>query len=722
MKKIININLSGRVIPIEDSAYESLQQYIESLRRYFSNEEGRDEIINDIESRIAELMNDKVRKGATSVTDEDIAEIISSMGRVEDFEEADTAETATAKEQQAAPTPEPRKKRGRLYRDTTDKILGGVGSGIANYLDVDPAVVRILLVLFGFTGTGILLYIILWAILPAKDLANYQGKRLFRNPDDKVISGVAGGLAAYFNTQAWIIRLILAAPLILNIFFGTFNGIFFAWHRDIFPNIFIMPFTGTFVLAYIILWMVLPEAKSSFEKMEMRGETVDVNRIRRNVQAEMENVKTRAQAWGEEVKTSAQQLGSRAKEFASTRGKTVAGEMVETARPAARGLLHIIGVLFKAFFIFVAGCIALSLFAGLMVIIFGGVAWWPINNFLWTSNLQKLLAWGTILFFIAVPVIAFITWLIRRVIRVRSKSHLGWVFGGLWLIGWICAIAFAVSIANDLKSYERTSTDLAMSQPPTGKLVLKVNEPEIHYTGNTWWFRGDNAGWDVTEDTMRYDNVKVRVVKSEDSAYHVTLYKYAAGSSFNDARERANNTQFSAFVQDSILNIGSGLSIDRKNKFRGQGVIVEIHVPVGKRIRFDESVVEAYHPWVIRRYERGNRNRYFNKQYKIDWDMDDYFDWDVNVDYTMDENGKLINPNKIEENKDEDADRDPNAVGGNRDSLQRIRLEQRRVRDSMDRELKKTDRELQQRRSQNLNERQGEPTTKSDMLFISLLI
>ena len=53
MKKIININLSGRVIPIEDSAYEKLQAYIESLRRYFANEESRDEIINDIESRIA---------------------------------------------------------------------------------------------------------------------------------------------------------------------------------------------------------------------------------------------------------------------------------------------------------------------------------------------------------------------------------------------------------------------------------------------------------------------------------------------------------------------------------------------------------------------------------------------------------------------------------------------------------------------------------------------
>src|SRR3954468_16165272 len=95
MKKIININLSGRVIPIEDSAYESLQRYIESLRRYFANEEGRDEIINDIESRIAELMNDKVRKGEPAITDADVEEIISSMGRVEDFEEVDT-EPSTA--------------------------------------------------------------------------------------------------------------------------------------------------------------------------------------------------------------------------------------------------------------------------------------------------------------------------------------------------------------------------------------------------------------------------------------------------------------------------------------------------------------------------------------------------------------------------------------------------------------------------------------------------
>ena len=79
MKKIININLSGRVIPIEDAAYDSLQRYIESLRRYFANEEGRDEIINDIESRIAELMNDRIKKGAACVTEYDIEQIINTM-------------------------------------------------------------------------------------------------------------------------------------------------------------------------------------------------------------------------------------------------------------------------------------------------------------------------------------------------------------------------------------------------------------------------------------------------------------------------------------------------------------------------------------------------------------------------------------------------------------------------------------------------------------------
>ena len=86
MKKVININFQGRVIPIEENAYDMLKQYVESLRKLFANEEGRDEIINDIESRIAELFGESLKKGSTCITDADVNQIIASMGRPEDFE------------------------------------------------------------------------------------------------------------------------------------------------------------------------------------------------------------------------------------------------------------------------------------------------------------------------------------------------------------------------------------------------------------------------------------------------------------------------------------------------------------------------------------------------------------------------------------------------------------------------------------------------------------
>lgn len=716
MKKIININLAGRVIPIEDSAYESLQRYIESLRRYFANEEGRDEIINDIESRIAELMNDKVRRGASAVTDADIEEIISSMGRVEDFEKEEKEETAanqqassnTYSQQQQYTRP-----RGRLYRDSSDKLLGGVCSGIANYMNFDPSVVRLLfaIVTFGGFGFGLLLYIILWIVLPEQNLDNYQGKRLFRNPDDKVIAGVAGGLGAYFNIQAWVIRLILISPLLLNIVFGTFNGIFFAWHRNIFPNVFIAPFTGTFILAYIILWIVLPEARSPFEKMEMRGEKVDVNRIRQNVQEGMGNFKNRMESWSEEVKTSAQQFSEKAKQFADTRGKEFANEVRETARPAARGIGHVLGVIFKAFFIFIAGCIVLSLFGVLIALIFGGIASWPVSDFLWTSNLQKVTAWGTLLFFITIPVIAFMTWLVRRILHVRTRGgHLGWIFGGLWVIGWVCVVTFAASIAKDLRMYEKAQPIvLPLSQPANGRLIVKVNEPEIHYSGTIWWLHDDNNGWDISDNQMKYNNVKIRVEKSDDSLYHVIVNKYSAGSSLSDVQRRAERTIFQVSSQDSILNIGSGLIIDKNSKFRGQGVIVEIEVPEGKRIRFDESVMYAYNDWVVRKPGRN-----YHWHWQSDWNEDYSIDIKPNTDYVMNENGDLVDVNKPADEINTDG-------SNNADSLQQTLREQKRIKDSIDREYNKTNRELKQKKTKRNS---GDETTTmiSDFNFSPLII
>ena len=224
MKKVININFQGRVIPIEETAYEILQKYVESLRKYFANEEGRDEIINDIEGRIAELFSDRLKKGATCITEDDVNAVIRSIGRPEDFDEAEensSGSTQTTPRQPAPGYTYANTGRGRLHRNADDKIIAGVCSGLANYLGIDPVVVRILFVVF--FGALFWVYIVLWLIVPSQSIQSSVTKRLYRSTDDKVIGGVCGGLAMYLNTQSWIPRLIFALPLLIGLISGPFN-------------------------------------------------------------------------------------------------------------------------------------------------------------------------------------------------------------------------------------------------------------------------------------------------------------------------------------------------------------------------------------------------------------------------------------------------------------------------------------------------------------------
>lgn len=637
MKKIININLSGRVIPIEDSAYEKLQVYIESLRRYFSKEEDRDEIINDIESRIAELMNEKIRKGASAVTDADIDEIAASMGRPEDFaaeEAADTTQSSKQTSEQQTTTRAEKRAKGRLYRDTNDKFLGGVCSGIAAYLNIDPSIVRILfaIITFGGFGLGFLAYIILWIVLPAKGVENRIGKRLYRNPDDRILGGVAGGLAAYFNREAWVVRLIFVAPFLFSIFIGFIRGITWRYDFDFVPNIVFGSLGSTFILAYIILWIVLPEARSTYEKMEMRGEKVDVNTI-------AQNMKDRVKEWSEEVKESAQQFGSKASEFANTRAKTFTSEVNEAARRGNSGCLHAFGVLFKVFFLFIAGTIAFGLFVGLMALIFGGMAWWPINNFLWTSNWQQIYAWGTLIFFLGVPLIGFITWVVRRILKVRSRnSYLGWTFGFLWALGWVVAVLFTASVVRDFRDFERTpDAAISVAQPANGKMIVTVSEPELQYTGRYDWMNDDSEGWDMSSDTMKLSWVNFELDKSPDSLYHVSLRKYAFGKNEGEALNRAQKIEYTVASTDSLLDLANGFSIYKDDKFRGQRVEILIQVPVGKQIRFDESVKGKLNPTELT-YRRRNRRNGFDMRFH---DRGAFW-WRSNTDYIMQADGQLF--------------------------------------------------------------------------------
>lgn len=218
MDKILQISYQGRSLSFEESAYLQFQEYEATLHTYFLKEEGGEEIFQDMQNRMAEILEQQNKDQA--ITSEEVQYIISIIGQPQDFDEASESSTARPS---AGKEPAPKESR-KLFRDKKNRMIAGVCSGIAHYFNIDPIAVRLAFVIFALfnlatffaLNLSVVGYIVLWAILTPKQLEPRLTSRLFRNPNDKVLGGVCSGLAQFFNTETWIVRLIMVAPLILS--------------------------------------------------------------------------------------------------------------------------------------------------------------------------------------------------------------------------------------------------------------------------------------------------------------------------------------------------------------------------------------------------------------------------------------------------------------------------------------------------------------------------
>ena len=181
MKKTINTNLAGFVFYIDEDAYEELQKYLKNIKTYLGNTEGREEIIHDIESRIAELFSEKQKQVITLI---EVSEVIEVMGQPEDYMSEDEIEEKTSY----------KSSNKRLYRDPDSTVLGGVCSGIGHYLSIDAIWIRLIFLAMVWSGVSILFYFILWAIIPKAETTaqklEMKGKAAtFSNIEDYVRKG-----------------------------------------------------------------------------------------------------------------------------------------------------------------------------------------------------------------------------------------------------------------------------------------------------------------------------------------------------------------------------------------------------------------------------------------------------------------------------------------------------------------------------------------------------
>jgi phage shock protein PspC (stress-responsive transcriptional regulator) len=160
MKRVEAININGIVFSIDDDAYRNLGSYLDSLSEYFKHEQGGNEIIADIEIRIAELFAERPGGIAQVVTNEDVLHAIGTLGTLEDITESDS-------EPSGEPSVDKQKKHTkRLYRNPDQSVLGGVCAGIASWLDISVIIVRIIFIIACFYGVSILIYFVLWIVIP----------------------------------------------------------------------------------------------------------------------------------------------------------------------------------------------------------------------------------------------------------------------------------------------------------------------------------------------------------------------------------------------------------------------------------------------------------------------------------------------------------------------------------------------------------------------------
>ncbi len=223
MKKNITINLCGRLFQIDEDAYELLQQYIDSLRVSFGNKEDGEEIANDIEERIAELFDELKTRGTVAITIDHVKDIITRIGRPEELADDNSSENGSTNEKSSE------SKGGGHRYDSFRSAAKDIGDNIR---------------------------------------ARTAGKRLYRNPNDKLLAGVLSGIAAYTGTDAtwWRIGyalLLLGSNLFIFPVFKLFHFGGFFFH-----------FNLAFVLFYIVLAIAMPEAKKPKEVLEMEGKDV----------------------------------------------------------------------------------------------------------------------------------------------------------------------------------------------------------------------------------------------------------------------------------------------------------------------------------------------------------------------------------------------------------------------------------------------------------------
>lgn len=495
MKKTLNINLGGMAFIINEDAFELLHRYLETLKAKFKNDAEREEILNDIEARIADLLNQKLagRKEVLSV--EDVEYVTGIMGRPEDIAGEETAE----------PT-------------TTSTSTAGTQTTYTTHQE------------------------------PVK-------KRLFRDADDAKVGGVISGLCHYFGIEdpVW------ARLAVVILCFVSF---------------------GTVILIYLLLLIIIPKALTAAEKLQMKGEPVNISTIEKEI-----------------------------REAATRTGDSV-NKLVNQPNFFERLLhffLEVVKIVLKlvAGFVIVIGLIVL----GALILGFFGIA--VAGNSLLTHAPHLLVDNPTtitvfnigVALFIAAPVIGIIYGALRALLG-RNRGRAPWLKWTLLAAWWAGVFMIVYAIATNIGNFRTTGTkheQTAIMQPANGHLLIQLadstgqkisaeeddedNDVNINFNGV---YIGGNRLEDI--DHLDIGEPSLQLMPSANDSFYIEKVISSQGETKGDGIKNTSYVNYNFSQTDTVVNLADRVYLNKNGKYRGQSVKIRVHIPEGKRVSFADNI------------------------------------------------------------------------------------------------------------------------------------
>ncbi|MHA6247294.1 PspC domain-containing protein [Pontibacter sp. CAU 1760] len=552
MKKNISINLQGIIFHIEEDGYEQLSNYLASIRNYFSNYEGHEEIVEDIEARIAEIFSAKLSPGKQVISQLDVADLIARMGSVSDFAVLDPIMEEDAPH--AQPNPEAHDTNSgytstgpkRLFRDVNRKVIAGVSAGLANYLNVDPLWIRLFFVLFVLLGIlsagisaamGVILYVALWIAMPENTLLpETSAKKLFRDPDDKRLAGVASGIAKYFGVDVSVVRILF----IVSIFLGGFG-----------------------IITYIVLWVATPEAVTLTERMQMQGDPVTLAGIEKTLKDNL-NMKD---SNGEETPLAKIIL------LPIRLISQLFGWLGTALGPILAFLITLIRVGAGVILLVVSIGLTLALFSTLFVAL--GIVeesqYFVIGNLPASVLLGGFPRLGLVAgFFVGLIPLLFLTVLAASLLAKRffMRPIVGWSLFGVWLVS---VFTMGTIIAMHSTNFRRSGEVItSKSFPTTGFGTLTLD------------------AYDTTSD---FNHINVDVRAHNSSNVEVIQRAAAKGRTEEEAQENARMITYRVVHKDSTLRLDNSFEFKKGARYRDQELNITLMLPQNKPLRLTREFV-----------------------------------------------------------------------------------------------------------------------------------